>query len=522
MRAIPDSPDRDFPRDRPGRSRPITTPAPTLSSEAPGDGALPPEWRREAAWALGAYLLLLVLCLAIGFRMTIPYWYFQFLDVRLLQDHLWESIYYLHSQPPMLNLQLAGALHLQEATGVSAKVSIFVFHALLGAVAVPATVALCGVLVPDRLRRRVLIGVLVFHPVFYSTLFEFFYTFQEIAILALLGCAVWRFLKSNSPWAFAAVCALLVWIVYTRSLFHFVWAMAIPIALLLRMRGQHSPGRRPLVEFTALVLMIAALFAWPMKNKVIFDSFTYSTWQGYSLSKGMISTPLDSEIPRPDPPPPFDEIPALAWDEKIDPGNSGIPARNWNHYALIGDFKDRQRRAFEAMKEDPLRRLKRMAYHYWGFSRFTGRHPYTAQLGTMAKEIPRAADPWMRLWEAVLVQEIRSPLYLRNPFFREEPTRFWHVSGFFFTFPLIVGFAVRKIWKRRLTHPVESSVAAVLLYTVLWVFAMTIVVDGDEANRIRTSTEPYTIMLAIWLIPPAFFELLRNRGRKPGAGGTAP
>lgn len=504
----------------PGRSRPIDIPAPSFSSEPVAEGALPPEWRREAAWALGGYALLLLICFALGYRMNVPYWYFQFLDVRLLQDHLWESMLYLHAQPPMLNLLLAGALHLQDATGLSVNVTTFVFHALLGAAAVPATVALCGVLIPDRFRRRLLIGILVCHPVFYTALFSFFYTFQEIVILALLGCAVWRFLKSGSPWAFAGVCALLVWIVYTRSLFHFVWAAAIPVALLLGSRGEHFPGRRPAMEFVAMGLMLAALFAWPMKNHVIFDSFTYSTWQGYSISKGMIPTPLDSEIPRPDPPPPFDEIPALAWDEKIDPDNSGIPTRNWNHYALIGDFKDRQHRAFEAIKNDPVRRLKRMGYHYWSFSRFTGRHPYTGQFGTMAKEIPRLADPWMRLYEAVLVQEIRSPLYLRNPYFRQEETRFWHVSGFFFTFPLIVGFAGRKIWKRWRTHRVEARVAALMLYTVLWVFAMIIGVDGDEANRIRTSTEPYTIMLAMWVIPPAFFETIRNRGRKPKAGGA--
>lgn len=454
--------------------------------------------------------------------MTIPYWYFQFLDVRLLQDHLWESMYYLHSQPPMLNLLLAGALHLQEAAGVGANVTTFVFHALLGAVGAIATAALCGVLIPDRFRRRLLIGLLVFHPVYYSTLFEFFYTFQEIVILALLGCAVWRYLRSHSPLSFVALCALLVWIVYTRSMFHFVWAIAIPVALLLGARGRNPEGRRPAVEFVALLVMIAAVLAWPMKNKIVFDSFTYSTWQGYSISKGMLNdAPLDKDIPRPDPPPPFDEIPALAWDEKVDPAGSGVPARNWNHYALIEDFRDRQRRAFEMFKRDPMRRLRRMGYHYWSFSRFTGRQPYTGAFATMDHPIPRWADPWMRLYEAVLVQELRPPLYLRNPYFRDEPTRFWHVSGFFFTFPLIVIFAFRKIRKRWRTHPVEARVAAMLLYTVLWVFSMILFVDGDEANRIRTSTEPFTIMLAMWLIPPAFFEMLKNRGRKPKSGEAA-
>jgi hypothetical protein len=397
----------------------------------------------------------------------------------------------------------------------------FVFHALLGGLAVSATAVLAGVLIPDVFRRRLLIGLLVLHPVFYSALFEFFYTFQEIAILAPLGCAAWRYLRSRSVWAFAGVCGLLVWICLTRSLFHFVWAMAIPMFLALSTPGKTSASRRRGAEAGIFVLMVVALLAWPVKNKIVFDSFTSSTWQGYSLSKGMIDVPYDKDIERPDPLAEFMDIPALAWDEKFDPNNSGIPSRNWNHYALIGNFKDRQRRAFEAMKQDPVRRLKRMAYHYWSFSRFTGRHPYTASFGTMANVIPIGADPWMRLYEALLVQELRSPLYLRNPFFREEPTRFWHVSGFFFTFPLIMGMALWKIRRRWRAQAIEARVAAVMLFTVLWVFAMIIVVDGDEANRIRTSTEPYTVMLAMWLIPPEFFEMLKRRGRKLPAGEAA-
>lgn len=467
--------------------------------------------------ALLAYGVGLGLSVALGYRMYIPYWYFQFLDVRLLETRLWESIYYLHSQPPLMNLGLAAALHLEKATGWDVLATTLVFHILLGMAAVPAFVYTAAVLLPDALRRRLLIGLLVFHPVFYAVLFNYFYTFHELVILALLPCAAHAYLRTRSPRPFAAVCALLAILCYTRSLFHFVWALAIPLFLMLTLRqgAASATRRRPAAEAALFLVLTAVLLAWPMKNKIVFDSFTYSTWQGYSVSKKLLTRlPLDKDIERPAPPPEFD-IPALAWDEKYDPIDSGIPARNWNHYALIGDFKDRQRRAIEVLKKEPWLLVKRMGYHYWCFSRFTGRHPYTAQFSTMANPLPVAVDPWMRLYEALLVQELRSPLYLRNAWFRDEPTRWWHVSGFFFTFPLIAGFAVWKIARRWRSHPLEARTAALMLFSVLWVFAMVILVDGDEANRIRASTEPQTIMLAFWVIPPAFFEALKHRGRAP-------
>lgn len=508
----------------------MATPGPQTSRELPSSGeadgslrahesGLPPGLWKDAARATAGYAITLTLCLALGYRMQIPYGYFQFLDVRLLESRLWESILFLHSQPPILNLLLAGLLRLQSLSGWSADHFALIFHAALGAAAIPAMVFTAGTLIPDARRRRLLIGLLVFHPVFYMVLFEFFYTFHELVILAMLPCAAWFYLRSRSIPGFAGICALLIWLNYTRSLFHIAWALAILAFLTTTMRGRLAglSHHLPRAEMVLMLVTTVILVAWPLKNWIIFDTFTSSTWQGYSLSKGLIEglPPVD-EIPRPAPPPGFD-VPALAWDEKSDPTNSGRIFRNWNHYALIGEFEDRQRRAIAEIREHPRSLFELMGYYYWCFSRFTGRDPYTASFGTVSQAIPPAVDPWMRMYEALLVQEFRSPNFLRNPYVRDEPIRFWHVSGFFFTFPIIVLLVankIRRVWSLR---PLEARMAAILLFTVAWVFAMILLVDGDEANRIRTSTEPYTLMLALWLIPPGFFTLFRNRFRRAEA-----
>jgi hypothetical protein len=43
---------------------------------------------------------------------------------------------------------------------------------------------------------------------------------------------------------------------------------------------------------------------------------------------------------------------------------------------------------------------------------------------------------------------------------------------------------------------------------VIWVLAVTLLVDGSEANRLRFSTQPYLLLLAVWAVESAW------RGRK--------
>jgi hypothetical protein len=468
---------------------------------------------REVRLALVAYTAMLGLCLIIGYRLQIPYNFPQLLDVRLLETRLAETMLYLHAQPPLLNFILGLALKLQFATGWSAALILFALHATLGAVAVAAWVITAGILLPDAPRRHLVLGLMILHPVFYMTLFEYFYSFHETVLLALAPVLAWQYLRRRSAPVFAAFCGVLVALSYTRSLFHFAGSLAMAALLLSCQTGASGAPRRLLRDGATLAVMALVLLAWPLKNWVIFESFTYSTWQGYNLARGLLpELPYGEDVDRPDPPPEFD-IPVLAWDEKADPALRGAPPRNWNHYALIADFRERQRMAVEKIQAEPHLLLTRALFHYWCYSRFTGRDPYTASFGTTYRLVPSLADPWMRIFEALLVQEFRSPYYLRSATARPDPTRFWHVSGFFFTFPLILYFSIRKVRRFWASDPLPSRVAIFMLLPVLWVLAMVLLVDGEESNRMRLSTEPYTLLLAMWVIPPDWVAAARDRLR---------
>ena len=84
----------------------------------------------------------------------------------------------------------------------------------------------------------------------------------------------------------------------------------------------------------------------------------------------------------------------------------------------------------------------------------------------------------------------------------------WALSGFSFVFPLVMvgaAFAIGRSWK---TDPARSRTALFLFFCVAWVFAVALLVDGSEANRIRFSTEPYLFLLAFFAL-----DLLARRWR---------
>src|SRR6185295_10995835 len=174
-----------------------------------------------------------------GYRMTVPYDFFQFLAKEPLRSRLGESLLNLHAQPPLLNLLLGMALKLERATGWAPERTLLVLHLALGAV---VTVALWTLLVrlgvSPWLRRLVMVLVLL-DPAFYIFLLLFFYSFHELVLLLLAAVAVQRFLVTRQVRFYAAACACLVTLTYTRTLFHFVWTLAVLAGLaLIAWRGR--------------------------------------------------------------------------------------------------------------------------------------------------------------------------------------------------------------------------------------------------------------------------------------------
>lgn len=439
-------------------------------------GCAPPAagggWREVGGW-LAAYLAVLGCAVAAGYRMWVPWPYVNLLPRELLVERLGESLWNLHSQPPLLNLVLGGALALEAAGGAAIETWLFVLQALLGGVVVAATAVLLLRLRLRRWLRATVMALLLLDPAFYFFITLFFTPIYELLFLSLAAVAVHRFACRPGAGAIAACCVPMVALVYGRALFHPMWAAAVLAAVAAAGGRAATPAVRRRIA-VMLALAAVALAAWPLKNALRFGVWGFSSWQGFNLSRGFAVAPppawaLFSWEPLPGAaaaragalalvPERFRGIPALTMTAKDD----GSP--NWNHYAMI------------AVSAELGRQARAIIIHHPG------------------KVAVRALDNYRRNF-------CRSPVAVGEGALRK--------ALFAACFPLLCGAAAWRIFQLRAADRPAAITLAFLLTTVLWVLAMALFVDGDEAWRLRFSTQ-----LALWVGAAAALD-----GWLPGRSG---
>ena len=459
--------------------------------------------RQETLTALVVYAGLVALSSTLGFRMTVPWHYYQVLSPTPLNLDLAESIFYLHAQPPILNLGLGWALKLAHATGLHVETLILAVHLILGAVAVWGFSALCQRMLASTGARRVCIALFVLHPSFYMTLFYYFYSFHELALLCLLPLAIFSYLETRQVWSYALICLGVILLVYTHTLFHLIWALVVLLALPWFAGRNPDPRVRSISTLGPphrawLLASILLLLAWPAKNLIVFDSFGYSTWTGYNMA---LELPISADdIPERDwsVPERFRAIPVLAEATKPD------GSRNWNHHSIIQHSRLQGELAYTTIRNDPAALLRKALLNYWNYTRFSGRNPYTGHFGTGGTRVPASIEPWMRGYEAVVLLDPRSSSSLAHRAYRSPPRQSWALSGFVVLFPVILIAAAWTVHRRAHTQAAAAGTATFMLFCVIWVLAVTLLVDGSEANRLRFSTQPYLLLLAAWAIESAW------------------
>jgi hypothetical protein len=209
--------------------------------------------------------------------------YWQFLAPRLLRARLLESVYHLHSQPPLFNLYLGTVLKL---AGENASLAFHALSALAGLGVLLLSVALMRRLGVGRAVSAALSLWLVTSPAFVAYENWLFYSLPLAFLLALSALLLQRFLAGGSAGPFFAVLFL---IAASRSLFHLAWLLAVAAGLVwLR------PARRGAVLRGAALplLLLVSLYA---KNLVVFGSFSLSSWAGMNLARLTVE-----ELPEPD------------------------------------------------------------------------------------------------------------------------------------------------------------------------------------------------------------------------------
>lgn len=202
------------------------------------------------------------------------------MDPALLRHHLWQTLLYLHAQPPLYNLFIGLWLKVF-GTGRAFDLSLHVLFLLTALVAYVASYALQRRLGVGRGLAYAVSTALLVSPAF--VLYEnlAFYTLPVATLLLLASLALHAAVTGRRPWPWVAFFGLLFLLCGVRSTFvlPFYLAVALLLAWVLRRRA-----RAILLAALPFGLLVFGFYA---KNAVVFGQFTDSSWMGMNLAGTM-------------------------------------------------------------------------------------------------------------------------------------------------------------------------------------------------------------------------------------------
>lgn len=199
----------------------------------------------------------------------------QIVDPQLLRERLAQSIFYLHSQPPLFNLYLGIILNIFPEHYVSAfRISYLAVGYVLG-------LGLYELMRCFAVRRGIAVVLTCFFLVNPGLiLLENWLLYSHFVICLLCWAAVFLFwyLRDGRARDGAALFAVMAVLVMTHGIFHLCWFGMFWLAVLIARKG----SRRQVILVSFLPLML--IFALYFKNLILFGNFTTSrAWMAYNF-----------------------------------------------------------------------------------------------------------------------------------------------------------------------------------------------------------------------------------------------
>lgn len=442
--------------------------------------------------------------------------FWAYLDPPLLQHKLAESLFYLHSQPPLFNLFL----------GVILKAFPGNYAAAFNAVYLSAGWALCLALY----RLQTSLGVskaiaLLIAALFtvspYCILYEnwLFYTYIITLLLVLTTLAFYRYLESGKGRYLLTLFSLIFVISGIRSLYHIIFFVAVFVLLfILRPRDLKRQLLTAAGPFSLLLLLY-------LKNFILFGIFTTSSWFGMNLAamttmnlpiaereamveKGDLS-PL-ALIPRFSPiadyPPEYatdgryPDVVALHGEFKAD------GSKNMNHIAYIGISRQYQEDALAVLRAQPQIYLVTLAKAWHIYFRPSGDLCFLNDTGNR----DRIAS-WVDVFDYGASGKIPYDLRFIGPLsdVSVSPLYVYLFNTLGLPFLLVFGLIV-SFRRTRGSDPVVSDAQKyAVLFTcinILYVAILGNAMDYSENMRFRFTTDPLSLVLLglclqHWIMP---------------------
>lgn len=204
-------------------------------------------------------------------------------------------------------------------------------------------------------------------------------------------------------------------------------------------------------------------------------------------------------------------VPKRYWDVPVLTRTARV-SREWanlNHYGIIADSRRRMSFALNMLRRNPQLMLKKMGMQYWCFTRSPLRQPYDGSRALGFVPLAPRLERWAQSWDAILYQDFRGreALHLND----ETASRPLALScGYKITLPALLLLTALSLALRR-GGRVRWSIEAAMFFSFLWLFAMAVVIDGCESNRMRASLD-FTFIL-LWA--GRLESLIRWRRNRP-------
>jgi len=449
-----------------------------------------------------ALVQVFIYCLGVRFEDLFLYDGAHYLDVQLLRHNLLQSLFYLHSQPPLFNLFLGIVLKLfpQHFT--------LVFHCCY---------LICGlVLYFSLFYVQLRLGVGRWLAFTSSTLFvlsppviarenDMLYTFPLTAILIASALLLHEFLVKQKSWPAFYFFFSLFLVLGIRTLFHISYFVVIAVMLIIFCR----PIRRK-VALAAVVpfLLIVSIYC---KNLVVFGTFSASSLLGMNVQnvittyvsvedrRQMIAEGKVSELVLIGRFLPLAEYPAKYRDVG---GNRGIPALdeatkstgrpNYNHLAYPKLSQQYFKDFLQLLKERPWAYVKGVEH---ACLIYLVPNLITLPFGGHRKETAFLEIIYDTCFYGKL--DIDLGLEHVSPFSLMPGYRF-HLF-LLLGFPILLGYGLTlSLRTRAKSRPLDREQRIVVLYlcfNIIWVAVVGNVLELGDSNRFRFMTDPFYIVL---------------------------
>ena len=419
----------------------------------------------------------------------------------MLAHRLAESIFYLHSQPPLFNLYVGILLKAFPDHYASVAHATYVVIGIIGAL------ALYGLLVRVGCGARLSAAIAALVTVAPATiLFEnwLFYEYPVAVMLVLSGFALAGFARKQTFWPGFAFFLLLAVVIWTRSTFHIVWMLLAAGLVLVSLRN-----RAKVVLCACLVplLLVVALYG---KNLVVFGEPSTSSWFGMHWARSVFRTfpPAEraerverGELSRVSLVTPFSNvgdyrgivplsrptgIPVLDQASSL----GGRPNYNNKSYIRISNLYLHD--SLRLIRGDPIAYLRGVKASLEIFLRPGTENPFTTRNGAKIRRYTEVFD---------------RGIYLQTPYAARIG---WAILGSY-ALALLYGVRLLLLWIRR---GLSSDPALVtLLYAWLTVLNMCLanpLTSGGENNRIRFPVDPFVAVLVTCALVEAWPALRRR------------